>query len=44
MRINDDDIINKLTMFGITKYEAKAYLSLLRTGESYGGKISKLSN
>ena len=43
MEATDKEIIGQFEKFGLTKYEAKAYLTLLRGGESYGGEISKNS-
>lgn len=43
MKVTDKEILNSLEKLGLTLYEARAYLCLLRHGESYGSEISKKS-
>ncbi len=43
MSVTDEKILDNFIKLGMTTYEAKAYLALLRCGESYGSEISKNS-
>lgn len=43
MGVTNKEIFNKFEALGLTKYEARAYVSLLRRGISYGSELSKNS-
>ncbi len=43
MKTTDEMILKNLGCLKLSKYEAKVYLCLLRTGRSYGNEVSKLS-
>ncbi len=38
-----NDLINKLSQFGFSAYEAKAYLALLQKSPAIGYEVSKIS-
>lgn len=38
-----DDLIHKLTQFGFSIYEAKAYLALLQKNPAIGYEVSKIA-